>query len=220
MSKASMAALALAVLVLVGGALVAAYQSDPSRTLARREAAWHARIQPGDVLLQDLACGMRCNLIRDLTHSRYTQAGIVLDENGQRMVWEAFGSVGPVPLGTWVDRGKDGRVAIYRPDLGDKLPALEKTVRAFRDTPFDPAFQWDDAHLYGAELVAKAFARAGLPLVEPRAMGKGAFAGHEGGVKGLTGLQLTEETPVVMPVDFTKSPALHKVVDELEGLEP
>jgi hypothetical protein len=217
-----MAALGLAVLMLVVGGAVAMWRSDPARALARREAAWQQRIQPGDVLLQDLGCGLRCNLIRDLTHSRYTQVGLVLEHEGQREVWEAFGPVAPVPLATWVDRGKEGRVAIYRPtfDLAPVLPRLAAAAESFRNAPFDTAFQWDDARLYGAELVAKVFARAGAPLLEPHPMGPGAFKDHEKGVKGLTALQLTEQTPVVMPVDFTKTPRLHKVVDELEGLEP
>ena len=222
MNRVSMVGLALAVALALGGGAVAMWQSDPARELARREAAWGAPLQPGDVVLQDLACGLRCNFIRDVTHSRYTQVGLVLEQGGQRVVWEAFGPVGPVPLARWVDRGKEGRLAVYRPrfEVRAKLPALQAAAAAFRDAPYDPDFQWDDARLYSAELVAKVFARAGVPLVAPHPMGPGAFEGHEKAVMGLTGRKLTEATPMVMPVDFTRSPQLQKVIDQLQEPAP
>lgn len=222
MSRGSMIALAIAVLLALGGGGIAMYQSDPSRTLARREKAWGVRIQPGDVVLQDLACGLRCNFIRDVTHTRYTQVGLVLEEDGKRVVWEAFQPVGPVPLAAWVDRGKEGRVAVYRPtfDVQAKLPQLTADARVLRDTPFDPDFQWDDARLYASELVEKLYEKLGEPLVAPHPMGKGGFASHAEAVRRLTEDKLTEQTPIVMPVDFTRAPRLHRVVDELKGLEP
>ena len=207
---------AFGALVLVLGG-VAMYLSQPDRALARREAAWGQRIEPGDVVLQQLACGLRCHFITDITHTRYTNVGLVLEQNGERVVWDAFGRVDAMPLGDWIDRGKKERIAVYRPDgVAAKLAALAAAAKALEGTRYDPDFEWDDSRMYPAEFVAKVFARAGLPLVEPHALGKGAFGAHAHSVVGLTEGKLTEETPMVMPVDFVRSPKLNKIIDQLE----
>ena len=46
-------------------------------------------IREGDLVFQDLACGMRCALIRQVTHSRYVHVGLVLMEDGERVVYDA-----------------------------------------------------------------------------------------------------------------------------------
>ncbi|MBS2033169.1 MAG: hypothetical protein JST54_35175 [Deltaproteobacteria bacterium] len=214
MKNAGMVGIAIvAVGVLVAGG-VAMYQSRPDRSLARREAAWGVHIQPGDVVLQDLACGLRCNLVRDVTHSRYTQVGVVLEKDGKREVWESFGPVSAVPLENWVDRGKEGRVAVYRPKQVD-VAKLDAAVRANAGKPDDTDFSWDDHALYAGELVEKSFERAGTPLVTPHTLAASALAEHEKGIRGLTHGNLTPQLPVVMPVDFTHSDKLTRVVDEL-----
>ena len=206
-----------AVAVLVAGVAVA-YLNDPERALARRE-AHGLHIQPGDVVLQDLRCGLRCELVHDLTQSRYTQAGVVLEQDGQRVVWEAFGPVGPVPLAQWVDRGKGQKLAVYRPAAPVPLDALAAAAHAEAGKPFDPNFTWDEKSAYSGELVARIFAHAGRPLVTPHPLDAERFKRHEKGIRGLTQGQLTEKSDVVMPVDFARSPALTRVVDQLEGEE-
>ena len=203
----------IAVGVLVAGGF-AMYQSRPDRSLARREAAWGIHIQPGDVVLQNLACGLRCNLVRDVTKSRYTQVGVVLEKDGKREVWESFGPVASVPLEDWVDRGKEGRIAVYRPKQVD-LAKLDAAVRSFAGKPDDNDFSWSDDALYSSELVEKAFERAGDPLVTPHTLDADVLKEHERGIRGLTHGNLTPQLPVVMPVDFTRSDKLTRVVDEL-----
>ena len=204
-------AIAIGAIVFGGVAMI---QSQPDKVLARREASWGARIQAGDVVLQDLACGLRCNLVRDVTHSRYTQVGVVLEKDGKREVWESFGPVSAVPLENWIDRGKEGRVAIYRPKQVD-VAALDAAVRANAGKPDDPDFSWDDRALYAGELVEKSFERAGTPLVAPHTLDASALAEHEKGIRGLTHGNLTPQLAVVMPVDFTRSDKLVRVIDEL-----
>lgn len=208
------------VVVLFCAAFTAAWRARPDRALARREQAWQARIQPGDVVLQQLECGLRCDLFRDITHSRYTQVGVVLFDDQHRVVWEAFGPVGPTRLDAWVQRGKEQRVAVYRPAplSPAMLEGLANALHAMRDLPDDPRYQWDDAHLYAGELVEKAFER-GLQrtLVAPHPLGPGAFGSHADGVRHLTGGAFTVETKVVTPADFARSPQLTRIVDELEG---
>jgi hypothetical protein len=205
-----------ALAILVGG--IAMYLNQPDRALARREASWHQQIEPGDVVLQELACGLRCHFITDVTNTRYTNVGLVLEQNGRLVVWDGFGRVDFMPLGDWIDRGKGDEIAVYRPEgVNSKLSALAAAAQALRGTPYDPDFEWDDSRMYPAEFVAKVFARAGIPIVQAHPLGKGAFGSHANAVIGLTEGKLTEQTPMVMPVDFVRSPKVHKVIDELEG---
>ncbi len=74
----------------------------PDRALMALER--EARIEPLDVVFQDLDCG-----------PRHTHVGIVLLENGERMVWEADGAVQLTPLAQWVARN-GGSVSVYRFD--------------------------------------------------------------------------------------------------------
>jgi hypothetical protein len=211
----------LVVGLLIASALGIVYlRGQPARSLARREAAWHDRIQPGDVIFQDLDCGIRCDLIREVTHSPYTHVGLVLEENGQRVVWEAYQPVGSVPLLEFIERGRDRLLAVYRPtpELLAKLPQVAEQVRAMRGRPYDGNYQWDDDNIYCSELIEKGFERgAGVALFPPHPLGPGSFGVHAGVIKKISDGKLTEQTPLTSPLDLTRSPSLHRIVDELEG---
>ncbi len=107
----SLAPLATALLVV---AVTAWWTSGLSeRELAALEDAHEVEFLPGDLVFQDLACGERCDLIRDVTGSPYSHVGFVdVDADGERVVWEALSNVEKVPLATFVRRGA---FAIYRP---------------------------------------------------------------------------------------------------------
>ncbi len=211
----------LVAFLVVGAAMLWLVKTQPARSLRHREAAWHVRIEPGDIVFQDLDCGLRCDLIRDLTRSPYTHVGIVLaDAKGRRMVWEAYNAVGPVPLADWVERGCGRRVAVYRlePALLAKLPAIAAQVRALRGKPYDADYQWDDDRIYCSELVEKAVERgAGVALFAPHPMGPGSFGRHAAIIARMTQDKLTEQTPLTSPADLTRSPHLRRMVDELAG---
>jgi len=219
MNKLIMGLIAAVAVMFLAMAVWVGYLSQTDRSLARREAAWHQRIQPGDVVLQDLACGLRCDLVRDVTHTRYTHVGLVLDQGGETVVWEAMGPVASVPLADWIDRGKQGRVAVYRPNapIGPYLAALEAAARAAQGKPFDADFAWGGPAYYPSELVARLFDAAGIPVVGPHPLGKDGWGTHARSARGLSHGALTDATPVVMPVDFARAPTLHRVVDELQG---
>ncbi len=198
---------------------VAWFRGEPERRLERREQAWGFQVEAGDVLFQDLDCGARCDLIREVTHSPYSHVGIVLLEGGQRQVWEALGPpVGPTPLADWVERGRRGRVAVYRPveALLARRDAVAAQVRAMRGLPYDADYQWDDERIYCSELVAKAYARAfGRDVFPPHPLGPGAFGDRAAQISRMSHGRLTEQTPMVPPVDLAHSPLLHRLVDEL-----
>lgn len=189
----------------------------PAAVLRQRQQNWGVTILPGDVLFQDLRCGERCELIRQVTGSRYTHVGIVLQEGGELRVWEAFAPVGPTPLVEWVRRGLHEQVAIYRlhKDLRDKLPEIAAAVRAQAGRPYDGDYQWDDERIYCSELIAKAINNV---------MHREAFAPHPVGPLGphaariekLSAGRLTPATIVVTPIDLARSPLLERLVDELQ----
>ena len=206
--------------VLAGFAFALYLRGEPRRALARREAAWHARIEPGDIIFQDLECGLSCDLLGKVTHSNYSHVGIVLEENGHRVVWEALGPVAPVPLLDFVERGRGGLLGVYRlePALQPRIPEIAATVRAFRGAQPDIHFQWDDSSLYSSELVEKAVQRAtGVELAPPHPLGEGAFGKYAGAIKRFTEGALTEKTPVTTPQDLARSTHLRRIVDELRS---
>jgi hypothetical protein len=199
-------------------ALVVWARTEPARQLAAAEARIGATIEPGDVVFQDLRCGVRCELIREITHGRYVHVGLVLGEGDRRVVWEAFEPVGPTPLAEWIDRGVNHDVAVYRlaPELRAQLPRVEQRLRSMQGRPYDGAYQWDDERIYCSELVVKAVSEAtGVSLFEPHALGAGAFGASRQRIERMTHGVLTEQTLLVSPVDLTRSVWLRRIGDEL-----
>ncbi|MEZ4251770.1 MAG: YiiX/YebB-like N1pC/P60 family cysteine hydrolase [Polyangiales bacterium] len=197
--------------VVVG--LVVLYASGAAeRAWEERAEALGLEVRPGDVVLQDLRCGERCAAIRAVTRSRYTHVGVVLEEEGELVVWEALAPVGPTPLGEWARRG---RLAVYRPPLDETTyPRFADAVRAYAGRPYDGSYLWDDGRIYCSELVAKAWRDAfGEALVEPRPVSLGAWASR---AATLTNGELVDGTPMVSPADLVRSGRLVKLVDELE----
>ncbi len=188
-----------------------------ARLLEAREQEWGHQIESGDLVFQDLDCGERCALIRSVTDSKYSHVGIVVENGGERMVWEALGPVGPVPLTDWVRRGIGGRVAVYRPirALQRHHGAVELAMQRMAGRPYDGFYGWDDDTIYCSELVAKAYEQAlGQPLVAPHTVDLGR---HIRRIGRLSDGRLTPATLMVTPADLVRSGAFVRVVDELEG---
>lgn len=208
------ASLVLVPLLLTLG--VALYTERASaRALEALEAHWGTPILPGDLVFQDLECGERCALIREATGSAHTHVGVVMVEHGERVVWEALGPVGPTPLADWVVRGRDERIAVYRPipSLARHRAAIERAVRAMQGRAYDADYQWDDERIYCSELVAKALVRAlGRDLVRPHPLALGTL---EPRIRALSHGRLTSATLLVTPVDLVRSGAYARIFDEL-----
>jgi hypothetical protein len=163
-----------------------------------------------------MQCTQRSEAIRAVTSSRYSHVGIVTLDDGERVVWEALGPVGPTPLAEWAARGE---LAVYRPTLrgaplGDAdLRKLARALRTYAGRPYDGSYRWDDERIYCSELVAKAWRDAfGEPLVEPRPVSLGAWAAR---AAQMTNGELVDGTPMVSPADLVRSGRLVRVVDEL-----
>ena len=205
----------LGALVVVVGTYLWARGAD-ERALVAREETLGVTIRAGDLVFQDLRCGVRCEAIRAVTASRYSHVGVVTIEDGERVVWEALGPVGPTSLAEWAARGE---LAIYRPELrgaplgGENLTKLEAALRTYAGRPYDGSYRWDDERIYCSELVAKAWRAAfGEPLVEPRPVSLGVWASR---AAQMTNGELVDGTPMVSPADLVRSGKLVRVVDEL-----
>lgn len=206
----------LVVAFVITGGLGFVTWSMPSWTLAASERTWRRPIQAGDLVFQDFDCGPRCELIRRVTRTHYTHVGIVLEDDGELVVWEAYGPVAPTPLAEWVRRGHGGKVAVYelRPQHLAQLDRIAAHVRALRGLPYDADYQWDDARLYCSELVAKAINR-GVDRAIIIARPVGELGDAEELIAKMTSGRLTPRTLVVSPYDLIKSGALLRVVDEI-----
>ena len=178
------------------------------RDVARREAAWGITLRHGDLVFQDLACGLRCALIRRVTGTSYSHVGVAVEVDGERVVWEAYENVAPVPLSAWVRRGRGRRLAAYRPD--HVPPDLMARLEGMARRPYDGDYQWDDARIYCSELVVKAW---DVALAAPHTVELGRDAPR---IAALTEGRLTSRTLLVSPADLVRSPRTSRLVDELQ----
>lgn len=185
------------------------------RHVEAREQAWGFELAAGDLVFQDLQCGERCALIRNITQSPYSHVGVVVEEDGELVVWEAYHPVGPTPLGDWLRRGRDALVAVLRPSaaLAEHRQGMEAAMREMAGRPYDGFYRWDDESIYCSELVAKAYAAAlGHDLIEAHPQD---FGIYEARVRSLSGGRLTPETPMVTPRDLVEFPGFEVLVNEL-----
>lgn len=118
----------------------------------------------GDVIFQSLPHSRLVTAIEGATHSPYSHCGIVAQENGHWVVYEAFRPVGPTPLGEFVGRGRNGAFAVYRwrAEQQQHIPQILAGVRQYRGRPYDERYRLDDDGdaIYCSELIFLAYQQA------------------------------------------------------------
>ena len=163
------------------------------------------------MVFQDLDCGARCALIESVTGSRYTHVGVVLEDEGEFVVWEAFAPVGPTPLSEWVWRGVGHEYAVYRPRAAVDSARLRSALERWRGRDYDGDYQWDHERIYCSELVALAFGELGLEIApSPIALGEDAAR-----VRRLSGGRIEEGTMMVTPRALTEHEGFGRIWDPL-----
>jgi hypothetical protein len=92
--------------------------------------------------------------------------GILKRSSGEWIVVEAVGPVKETPLKTWVERGKFGRYAVYRPKSLTKhqLREVFSAAEQLYGQPYDLHFSFNNEAIYCSELVYLAFRDAGVDL--------------------------------------------------------
>jgi hypothetical protein len=169
----------------------------------------------GDVILQTTS-GSTGIAIQLATHSVYNHCGVLVQENGKWMVYEAVQPVCKTSLQDFNARGK-GIVmrlkdqAAVTPDNIKKLKVLFKT---YENKDYDLAFNWSDDKFYCSELVHKLYSRAlGIELCKPRKLGDFDLSNKlvKEKLNEKYGNKIPLEEPMVAPSDLYNSTLLELV---------
>jgi hypothetical protein len=112
----------------------------------------------GDIVFQSLPPMDLVVAIEGITQSKYSHCGIVDKTDGKWCVIESIGNVHVTPLSTWMRRGINSGIDVYRMNINDE--AIEKSIeeaKTFIGLPYDIKYEMDDQKIYCSELVYKSF---------------------------------------------------------------
>lgn len=143
---------------------------------AETEAAIVHPFHDGDIIFQTSHSG-QSQAIQEATHSKYTHCGLLFNDNGNWMVYEAVGPVRKYPFESWIQMGDSSYYIVRRLAKADSI-MTPATVAAMRSScnkrmgiGYDYWFGWDDSLIYCSELVWKAYNEStGLHVGEPKPM--------------------------------------------------
>ncbi len=130
-------------------------------------------LKNGDIIFQS-SQSRQCEAVKLATHSEYSHVGILFEEDGQWMVYEAVQPVKKTPLAERIARGENGHYVLKR--LKDDTPLVPATVEKMLNVAkedlgknYDIYFNWSDDEIYCSELVWKVYDEgAGIHLGELR----------------------------------------------------
>lgn len=137
---------------------------------------------PGDLIFHESQSD-QAKAIKEITGSRYTHCGIIVNRDGELHVAEAINPVRvfatpDYPLATirnWIGRGIDHHAVIKRIKGGltaQQLELLETEMRKSQGKMYDGRFQWNDNSIYCSEFIYDSFYNAlGIPLGEVQTFG-------------------------------------------------
>jgi hypothetical protein len=180
----------------------------------------HSELRTGDVILVSLPCRI-CSIIEAEEGGPFSHLGLVLIENGQVRVADAYHKVASAPLGDFLKIIKPGtRPVIVRPLDAQggflKLDSIE-VIRRFRGSyeglSYDSEFLWNNRDakgekLYCSEFVAK-FLNAYLPNpIETKPMHFNVERGEW--IKYFKG-NPPDGKPGISPADFSRSRAFQNL---------
>lgn len=119
----------------------------------------------GDIIFQTSKSN-QSKAIQLATDSKYSHMGIIYENEGQFLVYEAVQPVKLTPLKEWINRGKNGHYVIKRLKNADKvltksnLTKMKQIGDQFKGKPYDIYFEWSDDKIYCSELVWKIYKQA------------------------------------------------------------
>ncbi len=128
--------------------------------------------QEGDVILQALNSA-QCDAVREATDSYYSHCGIVLEDGGELVVFQAIGPVLKSSLSGFTESGIGGHYVVLRPKskAGLDMDKVKDYCTGELGKPYDIYFAWDDSEQYCSELVWKAYNAGGLKICNTRPLG-------------------------------------------------
>lgn len=126
-------------------------------SLSSAEAAY----RDGDIIFHE-SQSAQSHAIREATGSRWSHVGVLFQERGRWMVFEAVQPVRLTPLNSFIQRGKSKEYRVYRlPTLSDsQREELRKEAGKYLGKSYDIYFEWSDELIYCSELVYKMFLSA------------------------------------------------------------
>lgn len=122
-------------------------------------------IQDGDIIFQT-SRSSQSQAIQLATHSRYSHMGIIFEEDGEFLVYEAVQPVKRTPLKEWINRGEEGHYVIKRLENANQMltnaaiTRMKQIGEEFLGKPYDVYFEWSDDKIYCSELVWKIYKEA------------------------------------------------------------
>jgi uncharacterized protein YycO len=122
-------------------------------------------IQNGDIIFHT-SRSSQSQAIQLATHSKYSHMGIIYENDGQFLVYEAVQPVKLTPLNEWISRGENGHYVIKRLENADEiltkstLTKMKQIGEQFKGKPYDIYFEWSDDKIYCSELVWKIYKQA------------------------------------------------------------
>ncbi len=133
------------------------------------QAAGDGDYQPlsGDVLFQSSPRSQLTSTIEGATRSPYSHCGLLVQEEGRWVVYEALEPVRRTPLERWIAQGRQRAFAAYRLKEPEQthISGMIEYVRKQIGKPYDMRYRMDDEKLYCSELVFKAYRSVtGKPL--------------------------------------------------------
>jgi hypothetical protein len=112
-------------------------------------------LREGDLLLVSLPCYV-CRLIEIEESSDFSHLGILLKEQNEWKVLEAWGKVKLTPLNEFMNRVRpESKKLLLRSRKKINVLLMKQNLPAWLDLPYDAHFRWNDDSLYCSEFVYK-----------------------------------------------------------------
>lgn len=174
----------------------------------------HTDYRDGDLIFQATS-GERGKAIQLATKSKYNHCGVLFNENGKWIVYEAVQPVKKTTLSAFNSRGQGTVMRLKNKVLKpEDIEKLKSVFKGYEHKNYDDAFNWSDDRIYCSELVYKLYNNGlNIKLCEPRKLKD--FDLSNPLVKAQLNLQygnnIPLEEPMVAPGDISESALLEMV---------
>ncbi|MBL8827667.1 MAG: hypothetical protein JNM18_11875 [Planctomycetaceae bacterium] len=172
------------------------------------------RPQDGDVVFQSLPRSPLTNMIEGATQSPYSHCGMVVQENGRWVVYEAIGDVHRTPLATWFWRSRGYCFAAYRLNTDEQthVGKMVEYCRVCLGLPYDLRYEMDDEKIYCSELVSKAYRHSTARLLgDVVRVADLDWKPYEAQIKQLNGGTIPLDRELITPRDLAAAKELELV---------
>jgi len=170
--------------------------------------------QAGDLIFQSSPHSPLVDLIEGASESHYSHCGILAQENGQWVVYEASRTVVATPYDTFINRGRGQGFAVYRfkDAYQGNIPDIIEKTHAYLGQPYDFRYRLDEEHIYCSELIYKAFEKVtGQPLGKLTKMSDLKWQPYEKLIKELEGGPVPLDRQIITPIDLALAEQLEPV---------